>query len=281
MNYITLGNGIKMPMLGCGTYQIEPKETETAVLTAISKGYRLIDTSQGYFNEESVGNAILKCGVPRDQLFISDKIWISNGGYDRAKDSIDESLIKLKTDYVDLMLIHQPFHDYYGIYRAMEDAYRAGKIRAIGVSNFMPDRFIDIANFVDIAPVVNQLEFHALCQQKTIRPILGKYGTCLMGWAPLAEAKERLMNNKVLKSLADQHGVTVAQVALRFTVQSGIPSIPKSVHHERLEENMKVLDFKLSEKEMKEIQDLDAGKSVFLDHYAPEVAEMFVSAGKI
>ena len=268
-------------MLGYGVYQIPAEDTKRCVLDAISVGYRSIDTAQGYFNEESVGDAISACGVPRDQLFLTTKIWISNGGYDKAKASIDESLRKLKTDYVDLMLIHQPFNDYYGSYRAMEEAYKAGKIRAIGVSNFMPDRFIDIAGFVEIPPMVNQLEVHVFQQQKVARPILKKYGTQLMAWSPLAEGKNGLFTNPTLTEIGKQYGKTAAQVDLRFLIQSGVVVIPKSTHKERMEENFNLFDFTLTGEEMQKLAALDLGHSQFIDHYAPEVAEMFVNAGKM
>ena len=201
MEYAILSNGVKIPMLGYGVFQIGIEDTERCVLDAISVGYRSIDTAQGYFNEEGVGAAISKCGIPRDELFLTTKICISNGGYEKAKASIDESLRKLRTDYVDLMLIHQPFNDYYGSYRAMEEAYKAGKIRAIGVSNFMPDRFIDIAGFVEITPMVNQLEVHAFQQQKIAREILKKHSTQLMAWSPLAQGKNNLFTNEVLTKI--------------------------------------------------------------------------------
>lgn len=281
MEYATLRNGIKIPMLGYGVFQIPVQDTKRCVLDALSAGYRSIDTAQGYFNEEGVGEAIDECGIPRHELFLTTKIWISNGGYDRAKKSIDESLHKLRTDYVDLMLIHQPFNDYYGSYRAMEDAYKAGKIRAIGVSNFMPDRFIDIAGFMEIPPMVNQLEVHVFQQQKTARPILEKNGTQLMAWSPLAQGKNNLFTNPVLRQIGEKYGKTAAQVNLRFLIQSGVVVIPKSTHKERMEENFNLFDFQLTDEEMRKLETLDLGHSQFIDHYAPDVAEMFVSAGKM
>ena len=281
MEYTTLNNGVKMPMLGYGVFQIGSEDTEHCVLDAISVGYRSIDTAQGYFNEEGVGEAISKCGIPRDELFLTTKIWISNGGYEKAKASIDESLRKLKRDYVDLMLIHQPFNDYYGSYRAMEEAYKAGKIRAIGVSNFMPDRFIDIAGFVEVTPAINQLEVHAFQQQKTAREILNKYHTQIMAWSPLAQGKNNLFTNETLTKIGERYGKTAAQVNLRFLIQSGVAVIPKSTHKERMEENFNLFDFNLAGEEMKELETLDLGHSQFIDHYAPEVAKMFVDAGKM
>lgn len=280
MEYVTLNNGVKMPMLGYGVFQIAAEDTAHCVLDAISVGYRSIDTAQGYFNEEGVGEAVSKCGVPRDELFLTTKIWISNGGYEKAKASIDESLRKLKTDYVDLMLVHQPFNDYYGSYRAMEEAYKAGKIRAIGVSNFMPDRFIDITGFVEVTPAVNQLEVHAFYQQKTAKEILKKYGTQLMAWSPLAQGKNNLFTNGTLTKIGEKYGKTAAQVNLRFLIQSGVVVIPKSTHKERMEENFNLFDFSLTKEEMQELEAMDMGKSQFIDFYAPDVAEMFVNAGK-
>ncbi len=281
MEYATLRNGVKIPMLGYGVFQIPLEDTKRCVLDAVSVGYRSIDTAQGYFNEEGVGDAIADCGVPRDQLFLTTKIWISNGGYEKAKVSIDESLKKLRTDYVDLMLIHQPFNDYYGSYRAMEEAYKAGKIRAIGVSNFMPDRFIDIAGFTEIPPMVNQLEVHVFQQQKVARPILKKYGAQLMAWSPLAQGKNGLFTNPVLTQIGEKYGKSAAQVNLRFLIQSGVVVIPKSTHKDRMEENFDLFDFQLTSDEMKQLEELDLGHSQFIDHYAPDVAEMFVGAGKM
>ena len=281
MEYTTLNNGVKMPMLGYGVFQIPGEDTKRCVLDAISVGYRSIDTAQGYFNEEGVGEAISTCGLPRDELFLTTKIWISNGGYEKAKVSIDESLRKLKTDYVDLLLIHQPFNDYYGSYRAMEEAYKAGKLRAIGVSNFMPDRFIDIAGFVEVTPAVNQLETHVFQQQRIAGVVLKKYGTQLMAWSPLAQGKNNLFANETLVAIGAKYGKTAAQVNLRFLIQSGVVVIPKSTHKERMAENFDLFDFRLTEDEMNELKSLDLGKSQFIDHYAPDVAEMFVAAGKV
>ena len=281
MEYTTLNNGVKMPMLGYGVFQIPGEDTKRCVLDAISVGYRSIDTAQGYFNEEGVGEAISTCGLPRDELFLTTKIWISNGGYEKAKVSIDESLRKLKTDYVDLLLIHQPFNDYYGSYRAMEEAYKVGKLRAIGVSNFLPDRFIDIAGFVEVTPAVNQLEAHIFQQQRIAGEILKKYGTQLMAWSPLAQGKNNLFANETLVAIGAKYGKTAAQVNLRFLIQSGVAAIPKSTHKERMAENFDLFDFRLTEDEMNKVKSLDLGKSQFIDHYAPDVAEMFVAAGKM
>lgn len=277
MDYVTLNNGIKMPQLGYGVYQTPPEDTERCVLEAIEVGYRSIDTAQAYGNEEGVGNAIQKCGLPREDLFITTKIWISNAGYEKAKASIEESLRKLQTDYIDLLLIHQPFGDYYGTYRAMEEAYRAGKVRAIGVSNFYPDRYLDLAHFAEIKPAVNQVETHVFQQQKIAKEYLKKNGTQIMSWGPFAEGKNDYFNNPVLKTVAAAHGKSAAQVALRFLLQSDVVLIPKSVHKERMEENFNVFDFALTDEEMARIEALDTGKSLFFSHYDPQTVEWFMS----
>lgn len=277
MDYVTLNNGVKMPQLGYGVYQTPPEDTERCVLEAIEVGYRSIDTAQAYGNEEGVGNAIQKCGLPREDLFITTKIWISNAGYEKAKASIAESLHKLQTDYIDLLLIHQPFGDYYGTYRAMEEAYRAGKVRAIGVSNFYPDRYLDLAHFAEIKPAVNQVETHVFQQQKIAKEYLEKNGTQIMSWGPFAEGKNDYFNNPVLKAVAAAHGKSAAQVALRFLLQSDVVLIPKSVHKERMEENFNVFDFALTDEEMARIEALDTGKSLFFSHYDPQTVEWFMS----
>lgn len=277
MEYTTLNNGVKMPMLGYGVYQTPPEDTERCVLDAISIGYRSIDTAQAYGNEEGVGNAIEKCGLPREELFITTKVWISNAGYEKAKASIEESLKKLKTDYVDLLLIHQPFGDYYGTYRAMEEAYKAGKARAIGVSNFYPDRYLDLAHFAEVTPAVNQVETHLFCQQKTAKEYMKKNGTQIMSWGPFAEGKNDYFNTPALKEIGEKHGKTTAQVALRFLLQSGVVLIPKSVHKNRIQENFDIFDFTLNEEEMKQLEALDGGKSLFFSHYDPQTVEWFMS----
>ena len=277
MEYTTLNNGVKMPMLGYGVYQTPPEDTERYVLDAISIGYRSIDTAQAYGNEEGVGNAIEKCGLPREELFITTKVWISNAGYEKAKASIEESLKKLKTDYVDLLLIHQPFGDYYGTYRAMEEAYKAGKARAIGVSNFYPDRYLDLAHFAEVTPAVNQVETHLFCQQKTAKEYMKKNGTQIMSWGPFAEGKNDYFNTPALKEIGEKHGKTTAQVALRFLLQSGVVLIPKSVHKNRMQENFDIFDFNLNEAEMKQLESLDGGKSLFFSHYDPQTVEWFMS----
>ena len=275
MEYVTLNNGVKK--LGYGVYQIDPAEAERCVLDAISVGYRSIDTAQAYSNEEGVGNAIVKCGIPRDELFITTKVWISNSGYEKAKTSIEESLRKLQTDYIDLLLIHQPFGDYYGTYRAMEEAYKAGKVKAIGVSNFYPDRFIDIHHFAEIKPAINQVETHVFQQQKTAKEYLKKCGAQIESWGPFAEGKNDYFNNPVLKEIGEKHGKSAAQIALRFLLQSDVVVIPKSTHKGRMEENFNVFDFTLTAEEMSAIEALDGGESLFFSHYDPEIVEWFMT----
>jgi diketogulonate reductase-like aldo/keto reductase len=280
MDFITLNNGVKMPQLGYDVYQVDPSEAERCVLDAIDVGYRSIDTAQAYANEDGVGNAIAKCSVPREELFITTKVWITNAGYEKAKASIDESLKKLKTDYVDLLLIHQPFNDYYGTYRAMEEAYKAGKARAIGVSNFYPDRFIDIANFCEVVPAVNQVETHVFWQQKVAKETMQKYSTQIESWGPFAEGKNNYFSNPVLKEIGEKYGKSIAQTALRFLLQSGVVVIPKSVHKERMAENFNVFDFTLTDEDIKKIEELDGGKSLFFSHYDPQTVEWFMSFSK-
>ena len=277
MEYVMLNNGIRMPILGYGVYQVTPEECERCVLDAISVGYRSIDTAQAYANEEGVGSAIVKCGVPRDELFITTKVWVSNAGYEAAKASIDESLKKLRSDYIDLLLIHQPFGDYYGTYRAMEEACKDGKARAIGVSNFYPDRFVDIAHFATIKPAVNQVETHVFQQQKQAREYMKKYGTQIESWGPFAEGKNGLFTNPTLAEIGAAHGKSVAQAALRFLIQNGVVVIPKSTHKERMEENFNVFDFTLTDEEMARIEALDSGESLFFSHYDPQTVEWILS----
>ena len=280
MQYVTLNNGVKMPILGYGVYQVDPAECERCVLDAISVGYRLIDTAQAYNNEEGVGAAIEKCGVPRDELFIVSKVWISNAGYEKAKASIDESLKKLKSDYIDLMLIHQPFGDYYGTYRAMTEAYKEGKLRAIGVSNFYPDRLIDICQFQEVVPSINQVETHPFNQQIEANKIMKKYGVQIMSWGPFAEGKNNIFGNEVLNEIGAKYGKSAAQVILRFLIQNDVVVIPKSTHKERMEENFNVFDFELSEEDMKKITALDGGESLFFSHYDPNTVEFLTGLGK-
>ena len=280
MEYVTLNNGVKMPKLGYGVYQVSPDECERCVSDAIAVGYRSIDTAQAYANEEGVGRAVQKSGVKREELFLTTKIWISNAGEEKAARSIDESLKKLGTDYIDLMLIHQPFGDYYGTYRAMEKAYRQGKLRAIGVSNFYPDRFIDLANFCEIKPAVNQIETHVFQQQKTAREVLKKYGAQIESWGPFAEGKNGMFTNPTLTEIGAAHGKSVAQTALRFLLQSGVVVIPKSVRKERMAENFDVFDFSLTDEEMERIRALDTAQSSFFSHYDPQTVEWFMIFAK-
>ena len=277
MEYVTLNNGVKMPVLGYGVYQTPPEETERCVLDAIHTGYRSIDTAQAYGNEEGVGNAIAKSGLPREEFFLTTKVWISNAGYEKARASIEESLKKLKTSYLDLLLIHQPFGDYYGTWRAMEEAYKAGKIRAIGVSNFYPDRFLDLHHFAEIKPAVNQVETHVFQQQKIAKEYMKKNGTQIESWGPFAEGKNNYFHNPVLMEIGAKYNKSVAQTALRFLIQNDVVVIPKSTHIERMEENFRVFDFKLTGEEMARIEALDGGESLFFSHYDPKTVEWFMT----
>ena len=277
MEYAELNNGVKMPMLGYGVYQTPPEETERCVLEAVDVGYRSIDTAQAYGNEEGVGSALVKSGLPREEFFLTTKVWISNAGYERAKASIEESLEKLRTSYLDLLLIHQPFGDYYGTYRAMEEAYKAGKVRAIGVSNFYPDRLIDLYHFAEIKPAVNQIETHVFQQQETARKYLKDRGVQIESWGPFAEGKNNFFQNPVLVETGKKYGKTAAQTALRFLIQSGVVAIPKSTHRERMEENFQIFDFALTEEEMQKIRALDTGESLFFSHYDPKTVEWFMT----
>ena len=280
METVKLNNGIEMPILGYGVYQVTPEECERCVLDALSVGYRSVDTAQAYFNEEGVGNAISKSGIPRNELFITTKVWISNAGYEKAKASIAESLRKLQSDYVDLLLIHQPFGDYYGTYRAMEEAYKAGKAHAIGVSNFYPDRLVDLAECCEIKPAVNQVETHVFNQQIEPQRIMEEYGTRVMSWGPFAEGKNNFFTNELLKTIGEKYGKSVAQVALRYLIQRDVIVIPKSTHKERMIENMDVFDFSLSEEDMQAIVTLDQKKSLFLSHNDPEMVKWLINLVK-
>ena len=280
MNTITLNNGVKMPQMGYGVFQVSPAECERCVLDAISVGYRMIDTAQAYHNEEGVGNAIQKCGVPREELFVVTKVWISNAGEEKAYASILESLKKLKSDYIDLLLIHQPFGDYYGTYRAMERAYREGKVRAIGVSNFYPDRFIDLQEHVEVKPMVNQVETHVFNQQVEAQKYMEKYGCHIMSWGPFAEGLNDFFHNEVLQEIGKAHSKTLAQTALRFLIQRGVIIIPKSTHKERMQENLDIFDFELASDEMAHIAALDLKHSLFFSHYEPKMVEQFMVLGR-
>lgn len=280
MQNVKLNNGVEMPVLGYGVYQVDPAECERCVLDAISVGYRSIDTAQAYGNEEGVGNAVAKSGVPRNELFITTKVWISNAGYDKARASIDGSLKKLRTDYLDLLLIHQPFNDYYGTYRAMEEAYKAGKIRAVGVSNFYPDRLIDLCRFVEVAPAVDQVETHPFQQQRAAHEIMKKYGVQHESWGPFAEGRKDMFTNPVIKAIGGKYGKSAAQVILRFLIQGDVVVIPKSTHKERMAENFSVFDFSLAAEDMDAIAALDEGESAFFSHYDPKTVEFMTGLGK-
>jgi diketogulonate reductase-like aldo/keto reductase len=277
MEKVKLNNGIEMPIVGYGVFLVSPEECEQCVLDAISVGYRSIDTAQAYYNEEGVGNAIVKCGVPRNELFITTKVWISNAGYEKAKASIEESLKKLQTDYIDLLLIHQPYSDYYGTWRAMEEAYKTGKVRAIGVSNFYPDRFFDLAKFSEIQPMVNQLETHVFHQRNEIQKFHQLYDTKQVAWSPFARGVNDFFVNPVLTKISQKHGKTVGQVALRFLIQKGIVVLPKTTHKERMIENISVFDFSLSEDEMNKLEAMDTGKSSFMNHQDANAMENLFS----
>lgn len=276
MKTVTLNNGVVMPQIGYGVYQVSPAECERCVSDALSVGYRMIDTAQAYNNEEGVGAAVKKSGIARDELFLVSKVWISNYGFDKAKASIDESLRKLGTDYIDLMLLHQPFCDRYGAYRALEAAYKEGKVRAIGVSNFYPDHFIDLASNVEIVPAVNQVETHVFDQQIEAQDYMKEFGTHIMAWAPLAEGRNNFFTNPVLENIGKKYGKSVAQVALRWLIQRDVIIIPKSVHVERMQQNLDIFNFELSQEDMAEIAALDTKQSLFFDHHAPEVVKMFM-----
>lgn len=278
MDYKTLSNGVKMPILGFGVYQVpDLDECERVVSDAISIGYRSIDTAQAYMNEEAVGNAIRKSGNAREEFFITTKIWISNYGYEKAKASLDASLAKLQTDYIDLVLLHQPFGDYYGTYRAMEEYYKAGKIKAIGISNFAPDRVADLAIFADVTPMVNQVETHVFNQQSNARKTMDEYGVQIESWGPFAEGRNDFFTNETLVAIGQKYQKSAAQVALRYLIQRDVIVIPKTVHKNRMEQNFDVFDFILTDDDMAEILKLDMGESQFFSHADPETVKMISS----
>ncbi len=276
MDYITLSNGVKMPMLGYGVYQITREQCERCVSEALSVGYRSIDTAQSYFNEEEVGNAIVKSGIPRSEIFITSKVWVEHYGYEQCKKSVEDSMKKLKTDYIDLMLLHQPFGDYYGAWRALEELYEQGRLRAVGISNFYPDRMVDIASFSRIRPMVNQVEIHPLYQQIEAKKWNDKYGVMLEAWAPFGEGRNGMFELPEIKKIAEKYGKTTAQIILRWHLQRGVVVIPKTTHIERMKENFNVYDFELTADDMKAISALDRGTSSFFSHYDPEMVEWFV-----
>ncbi len=275
MEYIQLNNGLKMPVLGYGVYQVTKDECERCVLDALKTGYRLIDTAQSYFNEEEVGNAIVKSGIPREEIFLTTKVWVEHYGYEETKKSVYESMKKLQTEYIDLMLLHQPFADYYGAYRALEELYQEGILKAIGVSNFYPDRLVDIANFADIVPMVNQVETHVLNQQTEAKKWMDKYNVQIEAWAPFGEGRGGLFENPVLNAIGEKYGKSSAQVMLRWNIQRGVVVLPKSTHIERMEQNFNVFDFTLSDEDMAAIAKLDTQTSSFFSHYDPAMVEWF------
>lgn len=277
MKNVTLNNGIEMPILGFGVFQVPPAETENVVVEAIKSGYRSIDTAAAYRNEEAVGRAVKRCGIARDELFITTKLWIQDAGYEKAKKAFEVSRQKLQMDYVDLYLIHQPLGDVHGAWRAMEELYKEGKIRAIGVSNFQPDRLMDIITFNEIVPAVNQVETHVFHQQIENQKFMQDNGVQIMSWGPFAEGKNNMFTNEVLTSIAKEHNKTVAQVVLRWLIQREVVVIPKSVRRERMDENFNVFDFELTAEDMQQIKTLDKGASLFFDHRDPAMVKLLGS----
>ena len=278
MEYATLNNGLKMPLEGFGVFQVpDPAQCEQAVLDAIASGYRLIDTAAAYMNEAAVGAAIKKCGVPREELFITTKLWVQDAGYEEAKKAIETSLKNLELDYLDLYLIHQPMGDYIGAYRAMEEAYREGKLKAIGVCNFYPARLADLCETVEVKPAVNQVELHPFFQQENALALMKEYGVHPEAWGPFAEGNHGIFTHPVLTKIGEKYGKSAAQVALRWNVQRGVTVIPKSVHKNRMEPNMDIWDFRLDEEDMAEIAKLDLGHSEIVNHDDPGFAKMLHS----
>lgn len=276
MEYVKLNNGIEMPLISFGVYQIPKEDTKRCVLDAIKSGYRGIDTAQSYFNESEVGDAIMECGVPREELFITTKVWIDHYGYEECKASVEESLRKLKTDYLDLCLLHQPFSDYYGAYRALEDLYAEGKIKAIGVSNFYPDRLTDICMFDrKVIPAVNQVEVNPFNAQWCAQENMEKHGVKMEAWAPFGEGRNNLFTNETLVSIGKKYNKSSAQVMLRWLIQRGVIVACKSTHIERMQENINVFDFELTEEDMNSIKTLDTSNSLFFSHSDPNMVEWF------
>ena len=274
MEKAVLNNGIEMPILGFGVYQIsDVNECERSVFDAIQAGYRLIDTAAAYVNEEAVGKAVKRSGVPREELFITTKLWVQDASYEGAKAAFQKSLDRLGMDYLDLYLIHQPFGDYYGAWRAMEELYAAGKIKAIGVCNFYPDRLVDLILHNKIVPAVNQIETHVFFQRTKDQVLMDEYGVRIESWGPFAEGRNDMFRNPTLVSIAARHNTSVAQVILRWLTQRGVVAIPKSVHKERIIENFRIFDFQLDAADVEAIASLDMNKSLFLDHYDPEIAK--------
>lgn len=278
MEFVTLNNGIKMPLEGFGVFQVpDPAQCEQAVLDAIACGYRLIDTAAAYMNERAVGEAIKKCGVPREELFITTKLWVQDTSYEGAKKAIETSMNNLGLDFIDLYLIHQPMGDYIGAYRAMEEAYQQGKLKAIGVCNFYPNRLADLCETVDVIPAVNQVELHPFFQQEDALAVMKEYGVQPEAWGPFAEGKHGIFTHPVLTAIGQKYGKTAAQVALRWNVQRGVTVIPKSVHKERMEQNLNIWGFQLSDGDMAEIAKLDIGRSEIVDHSDPGFVKMLHS----
>lgn len=273
MKTIKLNNGVEMPILGFGVYQVEPSETERVVSDALEVGYRSIDTAAAYINEEQVGRAIKQSGIPREELFITTKLWIQDAGYENAKKAIEKSLKRLQLDYLDLYLIHQPFGNYYGSWRAMEESYKEGRIRAIGISNFQSDKVMDLILHNEIVPAVNQIETHPFNQQITTQQFLKDNGVQIESWGPFAEGRNNLFNNKELKAIGEKYGKSIAQVVLRWMIQREVVVIPKSIRKERMKENFEVFDFELNSADMEVIKTLDKGQSAFLDHHDPEIVK--------
>ncbi len=275
MDFVTLANGVQMPLEGFGVFQVpDPAVCERSVLDAIESGYRLIDTAASYGNEEAVGQAIARCGVPREELFIATKLWVQDASYEGAKAAFQTSLDKLGLDYLDLYLLHQPMGDYYGVWRAVEELYRAGKIRAIGVCNFYPHVLADFCETVAVKPMVNQVELHPFFQQAEALAVMKEYGVVPEAWGPFAEGKHGIFTHSVLTAIGDKYGKTAAQVALRWNIQRGVVVIPKSTHKARMEQNMDVWDFALSDGDMAEIAQLDLGHSEIVDHFDPNFVKM-------
>lgn len=273
MKTVKLNNGVEMPILGFGVYQVEPSETENVVFDALQVGYRSIDTAAAYLNEEAVGNAIKRSGIAREELFITTKLWIQDAGYENAKKAFEVSLKKLQLDYLDLYLIHQPYGDVYGSWRAMEELHKEGRIRAIGISNFQPDRVMDLMIHNEIVPAVNQIETHPFHQQITTQQFLKENGVQIESWGPFAEGKNDMFNNEVLKSIGNKYGKSVAQVVLRWLIQRDVVVIPKSVRKERMTENFDVFNFELTAGDMEAIKTLDTTQSAFFDHRDPEMVK--------
>lgn len=275
MEFITLNNEVKMPLEGFGVFQVpDPAQCEQAVLDAIASGYRLIDTAAAYMNEKAVGEAIKKSGVPREELFITTKLWVQDASYEAAKKAIQTSLDNLGLSYLDLYLIHQPMSDYVGAYRAMEEAYKEGKLKAIGVCNFYPHRLADLCETVEVIPAVNQVELHPFFQQENALALMKEYGVVPEAWGPFAEGNHGIFTHPVLTAIGQKYGKSAAQVALRWNVQRGVVVIPKSVHKERIEQNMNIWDFQLSDEDMAEIAKLDIGHSEIVDHSDPAFVKM-------